>query len=307
LLRRWPRDPRYNAIPLAGAPNVDASIAYAAMRSPISNAVARYQNAERPGRDTMVKANKVFFNPWETIHESNPQEILEREEKVTLPPLLIMQGALDDNVLPEMQEKFAKTYRAASRRCDYRRCETPCTNGSWTGAADRQGARGRQGIHRAPAESLIGDAVAANGGLGGRHCLGLPQHGCRQIGLVMKQRAQRELERSRQPRRHDDADARPSLGDLTSQIRSVLRAGHAHVGEKHPNVGFCLEKPQRLVGIAGFEHLVSSIREHVGRAHALKHVVVDDHNQGVRGQIVHRRQRALTTIVPNLVIRPRTS
>jgi acetyl esterase len=119
LLAMRPRDPRYNAYPLAGAPNVDASIAYAAMRSPISNTIARFQNAERRGRDTMVKANKTFFVPWETIHESNPQEILEREEKVTLPPLLIMQGALDDNVLPEMQEKFARTYRAAGGQCDY--------------------------------------------------------------------------------------------------------------------------------------------------------------------------------------------
>ena len=67
-----------------------------------------------------MKNNKMFFSPWETIHESNPQEILERAEKVTLPPLLIMQGALDDNVLPAMQEKFAATYRAAGGDCDYR-------------------------------------------------------------------------------------------------------------------------------------------------------------------------------------------
>jgi alpha-beta hydrolase superfamily lysophospholipase len=68
----------------------------------------------------MMKNNKVFFNPWETIHESNPQEILDREEKVTLVPFLIMQGGLDDNVLPEVQEKFAKAYKAAGGDCDYR-------------------------------------------------------------------------------------------------------------------------------------------------------------------------------------------
>jgi acetyl esterase len=68
----------------------------------------------------MVKNNKVFFNPWETIHESNPQEILERGEKVTLVPFLIMQGALDDNMLPEIQEKFVKAYKAAGGECDYR-------------------------------------------------------------------------------------------------------------------------------------------------------------------------------------------
>ena len=31
-----------------------------------------------------------------------------------------MQGALDDNVLPDVQEKFAKTYEAVGGDCDYR-------------------------------------------------------------------------------------------------------------------------------------------------------------------------------------------
>jgi len=120
LLAMRPRDPRYNALPLADAPNVDATVAWVATRSPISNTFARYENAERRSNEAMVKYNKVFFSPWETIHESNPQEILERGEKASLVPLLIMQGALDDNVLPEMQEKFAKTYRSAGGECDYR-------------------------------------------------------------------------------------------------------------------------------------------------------------------------------------------
>jgi acetyl esterase len=113
LLGMRPKDPRYNAIPLLEAPNVDATIAYVATRSPISNTYARYQNAEEKKRDNMMKNNKTFFNPWETIFESNPQQILERREAVTLVPLLIMQGALDDNVLPAAQEKFAATYKAA--------------------------------------------------------------------------------------------------------------------------------------------------------------------------------------------------
>ena len=120
LLAMRPRDPRYGSIPLAAAPDADATVAWVATRSPVSNTFARYVNAERRRNEGMVKNNKVFFSPWQTIHESNPQEILERAEKVTLPPLLIMQGALDDNVLPEMQEKFARTYRAAGGDCDYR-------------------------------------------------------------------------------------------------------------------------------------------------------------------------------------------
>jgi acetyl esterase/lipase len=120
LLALRPRDARYGAIPLPGAPSLDASVAWVATRSPISNTFARYENAETHKRESMIKNNKTFFVPWDTIHESNPQEILERREKVTLVPLLIMQGALDDNVLPAAQEKFVATYKAAGGPIEYR-------------------------------------------------------------------------------------------------------------------------------------------------------------------------------------------
>jgi acetyl esterase/lipase len=118
LLAMRPRDARYNAIPLPGA-SVDARVAYVAMRSPISNPVLRFENAQKLGRDAMVKNHTTFFKPWDTIHESNPQEILDRHEPITLTPLLIMQGALDDNVLPAFQEKFVASYRAAGGDVQY--------------------------------------------------------------------------------------------------------------------------------------------------------------------------------------------
>jgi acetyl esterase/lipase len=114
LLAMRPRDPRYNAIALPqGAPRVDASVAYVAMRSPISDTWARYENAEHLKREDMVKSNTTFFKPWDTIHESNPVEILQRHESVTFVPMLVMQGALDDNMIPSAQKKFAETYKAA--------------------------------------------------------------------------------------------------------------------------------------------------------------------------------------------------
>ena len=119
LLGLRPHDARYNAIPLAGAASHDATVAWAAMRSPISDTFARYENAERRHRESMIKNNKTFFVPWETIHESNPREILERDEKVTLVPFLVMQGALDDNVLPGSQENFVRIYKAAGGNCEY--------------------------------------------------------------------------------------------------------------------------------------------------------------------------------------------
>jgi acetyl esterase/lipase len=117
LLAMRPRDTRYGAIPLPEAPALGATVAYVAMRSPISDPLARFQNAERHKRDAMIKNHHTYFKPWETIYEGNPQLILERREPVTLVPMLIMQGALDDNVLPSVQEKFAASYRAAGGDC----------------------------------------------------------------------------------------------------------------------------------------------------------------------------------------------
>jgi acetyl esterase/lipase len=113
LLAMRPRDARYNAIPLDAPGNIDASVAYVACRSPISDPYARWQQAEKMKRDNLINASKSYFQPWESIQEGNPQRILERKEPVALRPLLIMQGELDDNVLPSVQKKFADTYRAA--------------------------------------------------------------------------------------------------------------------------------------------------------------------------------------------------
>ena len=115
LIAMRPNDARYNAIPFEG----DTSVAYVATRSPISDPYARWQQAERKPNENLIKASKTFFQPWETIHEANPLEMLERKEKVVLRPLLIMQGELDDNVLPSVQEKFAKVYRAAGGEVQY--------------------------------------------------------------------------------------------------------------------------------------------------------------------------------------------
>ena len=84
LLMLRPHDPRYGALPLADNPKLDATIDYVLTRSPISDTFARYENAETMKNAGMVKNNTTFFVPWETIHESNPREILERREKVTL-------------------------------------------------------------------------------------------------------------------------------------------------------------------------------------------------------------------------------
>ena len=117
LLAMRARDARYNAHPLAEAPQIDATISYVVTRAPISDPYARFQQAERMQRADMMQKSRTYFDPWELVYEGNPQYILDRREAVTLPPMLIMHGALDDNVLPVLQEKFLASYRAAGGEC----------------------------------------------------------------------------------------------------------------------------------------------------------------------------------------------
>jgi len=114
-----PRDPRYTAHPLSEAPRLDATLTYTVVRSPISDPFARYEQAKKMQRENLIKNSEIYFNPWDNIFEGNPQLILERGEPVALPPMFILQGELDDNVLPAVQERFVATYRAAGGKIDY--------------------------------------------------------------------------------------------------------------------------------------------------------------------------------------------
>lgn len=118
LLGMRPADPRYAALPLEGTGPDDARVRFVATRSPISDPLARFENARQRGRSEMMQKSRTFFSPWESIHEASPQAILDRSEPVELPPMLIMQGGADDNVLPAFQERFATAYRAAGGDCE---------------------------------------------------------------------------------------------------------------------------------------------------------------------------------------------
>ena len=114
-----PHDARYTVYPLPEAPHLDATLMYVIARSPISNPLARYEQAQKMQRATLITNSELYFSPWDTIFDGNPQRILERGEAVILPPMFVLQGELDDSVLPAVQEHFVATYRAAGGKIDY--------------------------------------------------------------------------------------------------------------------------------------------------------------------------------------------
>jgi len=113
LIGLKPFDPEYAAIPFPENPSLDATVKYIALRSPISDPLARYQNAVNLNRPKMINNHYTYFKPWSRIYMANPQYVLDRKEKVLLPPLLIMVGEKDDNVLPEIQVRYVDSYQKA--------------------------------------------------------------------------------------------------------------------------------------------------------------------------------------------------
>lgn len=106
-----PDDPRYEAAPELGESS--GTVDYVVACWPICDPLARYRMAQARGNERLVQAHKDFFHDEESMREGNPQLLLERGEKVSLPSLLILQGTKDDNVTPEMAPRFAAAWRAA--------------------------------------------------------------------------------------------------------------------------------------------------------------------------------------------------
>lgn len=114
-----PDDPRYAALPLAEAPGEDARLPYLVLCWPISDPLARYRMVREKGNTRLVEAHDSFWASEAEMAEGNPQLILERGEATTpLPPAIVVQGTGDDNVTPDMADRFAAAYRARGGKLD---------------------------------------------------------------------------------------------------------------------------------------------------------------------------------------------
>jgi acetyl esterase len=119
-----PHDPRYTAVPLAGARDVDATLGFIVACWPIADPLARYHMAKQKGNAKLVASHDAYWPNEAAMAEGNPQRMLERGEAQTpLPPLLIVQGTNDDNVTPDMADTFAEAYRSAGGAVELRKFE----------------------------------------------------------------------------------------------------------------------------------------------------------------------------------------
>ena len=106
-----PSDPRYAAATSPETAKTDASVAFFVACWPISDPLARYRMAVEKKNERLMQAHKDYFGDETAMTEANPQLALERGEGGKLPPLLILQGTKDNNVTPDMAERFSAAWR----------------------------------------------------------------------------------------------------------------------------------------------------------------------------------------------------
>ncbi|HUI34903.1 MAG TPA: alpha/beta hydrolase [Stellaceae bacterium] len=107
-----PNDPRYAALPLAEVPEEDAGLPYLVLCWPISDPLARYRMVKEKGRTPLIQSHDAYWSSEAEMAEGNPQRIVESGEAVALPPAILLQGTGDDNVTPDMADRFVAAWRA---------------------------------------------------------------------------------------------------------------------------------------------------------------------------------------------------
>ena len=132
LVAMRPNDPRYASIPLAGH---DATVRAVAMLWPVINPLSRYKHALK-ARDSanppawvgsIPQRHDLYWKTEANMAEGNPVLILEKGEKVVMPPALWIQGQPDivhdyrdpeGPVAEHEPQRFVNNYRKAGGEID---------------------------------------------------------------------------------------------------------------------------------------------------------------------------------------------
>ncbi len=108
-----PDDPRYAALPLAEAPQIDGRVAFVISGWGVLDPLLRYHLAKKAGNQELVENHHAFWGDEATMSEGSPPAILDRGDKVTLPPALAFGGDTDEWVPLETMQRLVQGWRHA--------------------------------------------------------------------------------------------------------------------------------------------------------------------------------------------------
>jgi acetyl esterase len=106
-----PRHPAYSVLPLPDYPELDAGLAYVIAGWPVIDPLYRFRFAKEFNREEHIKAHIAYWMTEDAMAEGSPQTIVEQNEQVDLPPILMLLKANDRNHPLQMQERFIASYR----------------------------------------------------------------------------------------------------------------------------------------------------------------------------------------------------
>ena len=106
-----PDDPRYKAISLADGAQVDARVAFVISGWGVLDPLLRYHLAKQAGNADLVENHHAFWGDEATMSEASPPAILDRGEKVALPPALVFGGDADEWVPLETMHRLVDGWK----------------------------------------------------------------------------------------------------------------------------------------------------------------------------------------------------
>ncbi|MFC1987737.1 alpha/beta hydrolase [Chloroflexota bacterium] len=113
-----PYDTRYTALPLPEAPAIDATVTWVIALWSVLDPYARYLYSQEDKREELLTGTEGYFLTEAAMQEGNPQLILDRKEKIQLPPVLVIHGTADKNVPLSIPTRFATSCREAGGELD---------------------------------------------------------------------------------------------------------------------------------------------------------------------------------------------
>jgi acetyl esterase len=130
-----PDDPRYAALPRPEVPAVDARLAFVISGWGVLDPLLRYELAKKAGNAELLENHHNFWGDAAAMEEGNPPRMLDRGEKVELPPALVFGGDKDEWVPVELMRKFVGDYQKAGGEVELQLYEG-ANHGFMTGKPD---------------------------------------------------------------------------------------------------------------------------------------------------------------------------
>jgi acetyl esterase len=113
-----PDDPRYCALPLPEAPEIDARQSWVISGWGVLDPLLRYHLAKQAGNKDLVENHHAFWGTEAAMSEGSIPAILDRGEKVHLPPALLFGGDADEWVPTEVTHRTLAGWKKAGGEID---------------------------------------------------------------------------------------------------------------------------------------------------------------------------------------------